>query len=315
MRSTSAYWWHLVASPQFDVRKDYVMDEQVLDIDVTLINPNPDQPRKEFDQADLASLAASIKEYGLKNPITVFFSGNGLPEYTLIDGERRLRATKLAGLATIRAIITNEKPGRKSTLVDAIIANTQRSDLNPVEEAESFRRLVQEAGFTQARVAKLMGKSQAYVSFRMRLLELEPEIQQFFAKKKISMDVIIINGLLNLLPEKRLALARKFAKHDYTVAGMRRALTRMSQNQDEDNPDAFKHLKCSPAVAASGTHGDPQIMKLVGKEGMLPAWSLIEKAADEACQDCPLIEDASPGMCRDCAAVVLIKRLARLAKA
>jgi len=291
------------------------MDEQVLDIDVTLIVPNPDQPRKEFDQAELASLAASIKEYGLKNPITVFFSGNGLPEYTLIDGERRLRATKLAGLPTIRAIITNEKPGRKSTLVDAIIANTQRSDLNPIEEAESFRRLVQEAGFTQAKVAKLMGKSQSYVSFRMRLLELEPEIQQFFAKKKISMDVIIINGLLNLLPEKRLSIARRFAQREYTVAGMRRALARMSQNQDEDNPDAFKHLKCSPAAAASGTHGDPQIMKLASKEGKLPAWSLIEKAADEACQDCPLFEDASPGMCRDCAAVVLIKRLARLAKA
>jgi len=96
---------------------------------------------------------------------------------------------------------------------------------------------------------------------------------------------------------------------------MRRALTRMSQNQDEDNPDAFKHLKYSPAAAASGTHGDPQIMKQAGKEGNLPAWSLIEKAAEETCQVCPLFDDASPKMCSDCAAVVLIKRLARLAKA
>lgn len=290
------------------------MEDQVLVIDVDLIDPNPDQPRKEFDQAELKSLAESIKEYGLKVPITVIDSSNGKTRYTLIDGERRLKATKLAGLTTIKAFVRDDLINDKTTLVDAIIANTQRSDLNPVEEAESFRRLVQEAGFTQARVAKLMGKSQSYVSFRLRLLELEPEIQQFFAKKKISMDVIVINGLLNLIPERRITAARHFAQRDMTVAGMRRALTRMAQNQGDGNPEAFKHLKYSPAATASGVHGDPQIMKLAGKEGNLPAWSLIEKAAEETCQDCPLVDEASPRTCGDCAAVVLIKRLARLAK-
>lgn len=315
MCSISANWWHLELSLQFDVGKEFVMEDQVLEIAVTLISPNPNQPRKEFDQAELKSLAESIKEYGLKNPITVFRTQKGHPEMTLIDGERRLRAAKLAGMATIQAFVRDDPVTDKTTLVDAIIANTQRSDLNPVEEAESFRRLVQEVGFTQSRVAKLMGKSQSYVSFRMRLLELEPEIQQFFAKKKISMDVIVINGLLNLLPETRLLIARRFAQCDYSVAGMRRALTRMAQNQAEGNPDQFKHLKYSPAATASGVHGDPQIIKLAGKEGNLPAWSLIEKAAEETCQDCPLVDEASPRTCGDCAAVVLIKRLARLAKA
>lgn len=289
--------------------------EELLIIDVELIKPNPDQPRKEFDQAELKSLAESIKEYGLKQPITVIATFGRQVGYTLIDGERRLKATKLAGLTTIKAFVREDSKTGATTLVDAIIANTQRSDLNPVEEAESFRRLVQEAGFTQARVAKLMGKSQSYVSFRMRLLELEPEIQQYFAKKKISMDVIIINGLLNLESVRRLAIAKKFAQYDMTVGGMRRALTRMAQNQAEGNPDQFKQLKYSPAITASETHNDPQIMKLAAKEGNLPAWSMIEKAAQETCQDCPLVDEASPRTCGDCAAVVLIKRLARLAKA
>ena len=220
------------------------MEEQILDIPVDQIQPNPDQPRKEFDESELRSLADSIKEHGVINPITVFPSSNGLVHYTLIDGERRWRASMLAGRETIKSYVRAKNSVKKdSTLVDAIIANSQRSDLNPVEEAECFRKLACLPGFTQTKIASLMGKSQSYVSFRMRLLELEPEIQEFFAKKKIPLDVVVVGGLLNLMPERRLKIARKFAQRGMTVFGMRVSLARLARDDDSDGSIQYEKLK------------------------------------------------------------------------
>lgn len=290
------------------------MEDRIMDIPVDWVMPNPDQPRKEFDQVELQSLADSIKEHGQKVPAVVFAADRDDECFTLIDGERRLRAVILAGMPTLKAIVLAEKPQKNETLVDAIIANSQCSDLNPIEEAESIKKLIK-IGLKQTEIAKLLGKSQGHVSFRLRLLELEPEIQGFIARKKITLDVMVVGGLLNLPSDTRISIARKFAQRGLTITGMRAILTRLARAEAAGDTGSFKRLKNSPASEVAGTAKDSMIMQIVAKEGVTPAWAMIEKAAEETCQDCPLFEDASPRTCQGCAAVILLMKLARLAKA
>jgi ParB family chromosome partitioning protein len=150
-------------------------------IDTDKIKPNPYQPRREFDEARLADLAASIKQYGVLQPLTVSRvevekeEGGLVTEYELIAGERRLRAAKLAGVSQVPAIIrTGDTSLMKLEL--AIIENLQREDLNVVDRARAFFRLVTEFKFTHAEVAKKMGRSREYVSNSLRILTLPEEI-------------------------------------------------------------------------------------------------------------------------------------------
>lgn len=147
-------------------------------IDIEKINPNPYQPRKEFDPAALQDLADSIRMYGLLQPLTVtrreaMKEDGGLAvTYELISGERRLRASKLAGLLQIPAIIRAKEEDARTKLELAIIENIQREDLNVIDRARAFQQLVQEFGFKHAQVAEKMGKSREYVTNSMRLLNL-----------------------------------------------------------------------------------------------------------------------------------------------
>jgi len=137
-----------------------------------LIHKNPHQPRKNFDESALHELSESIKQYGVIQPITVrsvqsFGAGFG---YELVAGERRLRAARLAGLSKIPALIANMND--KESAVIAVIENLQREDLNFVEEAESFIKLMREFEFTQEALAKQIGKSQSTIANKIRLLKL-----------------------------------------------------------------------------------------------------------------------------------------------
>jgi len=139
---------------------------------VDSIVANPDQPRTRFDDDTLEELAASMREVGVLQPIVVTDSGSGL---VLIAGERRWRAAKRAGLATIPAVI-REATG-SSTLVEALVENVQRQDLSPMEEANAYRHLLENYGMTQEQVADRVGKSRPAVSNTLRLLQLPPAIQ------------------------------------------------------------------------------------------------------------------------------------------
>jgi ParB family chromosome partitioning protein len=150
-------------------------------IEVDKVKPNPFQPRREFDEARLADLAESIRMYGVLQPLVVTRSevitpdGGLAVEYELISGERRLRASKLAGLREVPALIHSNANDAKTKLEIAIIENLQREDLNAVERARAFKRLVEEFGFKHEQVANKVGKSRVYVTNTLRILAL-PEV-------------------------------------------------------------------------------------------------------------------------------------------
>jgi ParB family transcriptional regulator, chromosome partitioning protein len=141
-------------------------------VPVDSIAVNPDQPRTRFDDDTLEELAASMREVGVLQPIVVTDTGSGL---VLIAGERRWRAAKRAGLATIPAVV-REATG-SSTLVEALVENVQRQDLSPLEEANAYHHLLENYGMTQEQVADRVGKSRPAISNTLRLLQLPPEIQ------------------------------------------------------------------------------------------------------------------------------------------
>ena len=146
---------------------------RVAELEVEAIRPNPYQPRKDFDETALDELAASILQLGIIQPITVRALGDG--RYELISGERRLRASRRAGLKRVPAYV--READTEAMLEMAIVENVQREDLNPVEVAIGYQRLMEEVGLTQEQVADKVGKSRPSVANVLRLLKLPPRIQ------------------------------------------------------------------------------------------------------------------------------------------
>lgn len=156
------------------------------------IQPNPFQPRKEFDEARLKDLAESIRQYGVLQPIVVTRNevqkedGGIVVEYELISGERRLRASKIAGIPQIPAVIRSNDESNLMKLELAIIENLQREDLNCVDRAKAFQQLVAEFGFKHTQIALKMGKSREYVSNSLRILALPEHMLLAVSEGKIS---------------------------------------------------------------------------------------------------------------------------------
>lgn len=160
-------------------------------IETEKIVPNPYQPRREFEAGPLEDLADSVRQYGILQPLVVTRNevekddGGLRVEYELIAGERRLRAAKLAGLKQVPVIIRQGEDS-KVKLELAIIENLQREDLNPIDRARAFLRLAEEFGMTHAEIGKKMGKSRAFVSNSLRLLQLPQDIMDALQAKRIS---------------------------------------------------------------------------------------------------------------------------------
>lgn len=157
-------------------------NESIIDLDINLIKPNPNQPRKIFDEDKLKELSDSIVRHGLLQPITVIEEGNG--EYVLIAGERRLRAHKLANIETIKAIVTNVEELQLREI--ALIENIQRDDLNVIELAYSYAQLINEHNITHDELSKKVFKSRTSITNTLRLLQLSSYVQQMLANDKIS---------------------------------------------------------------------------------------------------------------------------------
>lgn len=161
-------------------------------VEVERIKPNPFQPRKNFDEAALLSLAESIRSYGVLQPLTVTRKeierpGEGIyVEYELIAGERRLRAAKIAGIREVPVVIRTAEDTDRMKLELAIIENLQREDLNVIDRALAFQRLVEEFGLKHGEVGKRVGKSREYVSNTLRILLLPQEMRDALAAGEIS---------------------------------------------------------------------------------------------------------------------------------
>lgn len=166
--------------------------DSVFWIEIEKIKPNPYQPRREFDMAKLKDLSESIRMYGILQPLVVtrkevYKEDGGLAvEYELISGERRLRASKLAGLQAVPTLIRSGEEDSRVKLELAIIENLQREDLNSVDRARSFERLSAEFGLKHAQIAEKVGKSREYVSNTLRILSLPEEILNALSEGKIS---------------------------------------------------------------------------------------------------------------------------------
>lgn len=152
-----------------------------IEVDINKVEPNKDQPRKYFDQEALEELATSISEYGIIQPILVKDEGS---YYSIIAGERRWRAARIAKITTVPVIIKDYNP--VEILQVALIENIQRMDLNPIEEAECFRRLRDDYFFNQEDIAKKLGKSRNSISQSLSLLNLDSRVQNFVSEGKLS---------------------------------------------------------------------------------------------------------------------------------
>lgn len=189
------------------------------------IEPNPNQPRKHFDKDALETLAASIKEHGLLQPILVKPKENGI--YIIIAGERRWRAAKLAGVKEVPCIIGDYT--EKEVMEIALIENLQREDLNPIEEAEGYKSLMNTFALTQEEVALRVGKSRSAVANALRLNQLSDKLKELLTLGKISSGHA--RALLSLEKEAdRLALAEKIEKDGLSVRQAEAAAAAISKN-------------------------------------------------------------------------------------
>ena len=215
----------------------------LMEVPVGAIQPNRRQPRSMFDDEALQALALSIQEVGILQPIVVRKTGSG---YELIAGERRLRAAKLAGLATV-SIIVRESDDSES-LREALIENIHRENLNPIELAEAFRELLEELGLKQETLAERLGVSRSHVANTIRLLQLPSEVQQLLAEGKIQAGHG--RALLSLAePEAQKTLALRAAAEELSV----REVEELVRNYIEH--PAAKGTEKAAKTAASAREG------------------------------------------------------------
>lgn len=200
----------------------------VHEIPIITISPNPNQPRKFFDSQALEELAASIKEYGVLQPITVRKIRCG---YELVSGERRLKASRLAGLETIPAIIINADPDKSAIL--ALLENLQREDLSFFEIAEGYQRLIREQGMTQEDIAQKLGKSQSTVANKIRLLRLSPIVRKII--REYNLTERHARALLNLDQDKQLAAVKTICENNLNVRQTEDLVSKLLKDKTQAN--------------------------------------------------------------------------------
>lgn len=210
--------------------------DSISKLKISLVDPKRDQPRKYFDKDALAELSASIAENGLLQPILVREYGEG--RYQIIAGERRFRASKLAGLTEIPAIIL-EKDDRKAAQI-ALIENIQREDLNPLEEALAYKSLAEEYDMTQEELSLKIGKSRSAIANMLRLLDLPEEILTLVASKELSAGHA--RTLLGVKDrDDMILLAQKAVEEDLSVRTLEELVKKINKpkkSDDEETEDA-----------------------------------------------------------------------------
>lgn len=185
--------------------------DEIRDIEIDLIRPGQQQPRTSFDQAKLDELAQSIRTSGIIQPLLVRPQGG---VYELVAGERRWRAAQLAGLSRVPAIIREIPDDRLLEL--ALIENIQRQELNPIEEANAYKRLIESLNLTQEEVAQRVGRDRSFVTNYLRILKLPSEIQRLLENEKLSFGhARALLGLGDLILQRR--YAQKIVKHNWSV--------------------------------------------------------------------------------------------------
>jgi ParB family chromosome partitioning protein len=316
---------------------------RVVDIPVGSIRPNPHQPRTAFDEGEMRELADSIREHGVVQPLIVTTNGHvggdsrialtrnapmriepdeGRP-YVLIAGERRWRASMMAGLATVPCIV-REHVDEATMALDAAIENLHRADLNVIEEARMYRHLMDLLGLKVGDVARQCGKHPTVVGHRLEWLKLEPEIQDLAARGKLPKDARVVEALLSVPAGARVKLAARLAYDGVRIKTIQSACARL-----------VTHLKATArddhaVERATRERSDPEAQARVGWDAVReaaretceaceihatmlrgqvaePAWEMIAHASRETCKACNVREVY--GACEGCPTVELLRRV------
>ena len=211
-----------------DIEEVDVKKEEVLDLPLNELRPNPYQPRKTFDEQSLKELANSIERSGVFQPIIVRRSQ--IKGYEIIAGERRFRASKLAGKTNIPAIIRDFN--EEMMMQIAVLENLQREDLNPLEEAEAYDMLMKNLKLTQAQVAERLGKSRPYIANYLRLLSLPKLVKEMVQEERLSMGQA--RTLLGLKDKSNLLkLANRCVKENLTVRQLEKLVYEMNEAKEK----------------------------------------------------------------------------------
>ena len=235
-----------------DAKQDH--EQSVEEIELTAIRPNPYQPRRTFDEAALQELAASIKESGVFQPIILRQPDPNLNRYEIIAGERRFRASKLAGKTTIPAIVRTMSDSQMMEV--AVLENLQREDLTPLEEAQAYQSLMDRLQLTQAQVAEKLGKSRPYIANYLRLLGLPQPVKDMLEDHRLSMGQA--RTLLGLKDERALVkLAQRAVKENLTVRQLEQLVAEQNQTVKPAKPAKKKATVKKPAYVRARTGAEP----------------------------------------------------------
>ncbi len=206
-------------------------DKMELELNISEIEPNQNQPRKAFNQAQLEELADSIRKYGVLQPLLVQKKDDN---YKIIAGERRWRAAKLAGLKTVPAVVREYSVQQAMEI--ALIENLQREDLNPIEEAQAYQRLIEEFSLKQEEIAERVSKNRTTVTNSLRLLNLNPEVQQMLVEGRLTSGHA--RALLAVAdPKQQLELAKKVEAEHMSVREVEKAVKLLGKEKKEKKKD------------------------------------------------------------------------------
>lgn len=211
-------------------------NNQLIEMDIDKIQRDPRQPRKEFSKEELDELAESIREKGIIQPILVRKTGE---TYSIVAGERRFRAAKQEKLKTVPVIV--KEFTEREVLEISLIENIQRKDLNPIEQAEAYKRLCDEFGATQEQIAKSLGKSRPVVTNKLRLLTLSERILSYLRRGKISEGHARL--LLSIHEDLRDDLAQQAADNELSVRELEKLIKKVQKepknNEQIENDEEF----------------------------------------------------------------------------
>lgn len=253
-------------------------NEKVYQLEVTVIRPNPDQPRQLFDQDALEQLAQSIAQHGVVQPLVVTPAGAGM--YVIVAGERRWRASQIAGLTKVPALVRSVE--ELEQLEIALIENVQRVDLSPLEQARSIERLHQQFTMTYESIAERLGKAPSTINNLVRLLHLPKAAFEALQSKKITEGHARSILALKQFPEQQDALLRAILKNNWSVRQAERFATSIKEGVRETK-DAHARVKTeTPETKRLGKRlGAPVQIKRMAKGGRLE----IRFMNDEQLQD------------------------------
>jgi ParB family chromosome partitioning protein len=272
---------------------------------VTQIEPNPEQPRRIFDQSELTDLSKSIKTNGLIQAISV--EGPYGDKYYIIDGERRWRATKLAMINEIRAEIHPATSDQVKRLQLALVANVQRSNLLPSEEAMAFQRL-KEMGYSNNDIAIEVGVSSAHVVARLRMLKLGNKIMNLIDSGRLQKDPHLIDALLEIedqtvMEKIAVSLANRSANVKSGVEACKRVMEHLRSEKILPSEIPAMIFTQKKAVFSRPIYDAQAAL------GRVPPWPLVEISMRETCDACGLRDVASVVTCKGCAMVEILVRM------